>query len=75
MSKLSLEPPSLALPYFPPHVVSYYYINLLLLFFSDLIKLQYTKGLYNIMKTEEKSSNVPKVRIAVLGQMNVGKSG
>ena len=26
------------------------------------------------MKTEEKS-NVPKVRIAVLGQMNVGKSG
>lgn len=27
------------------------------------------------MKTEEKNSNVPKVRIAVLGQMNVGKSG
>jgi ribosome biogenesis GTPase A len=34
--------------------------------------LQYTK---EIMKTEEKNSNVPKVRIAVLGQMNVGKSG
>ena len=29
----------------------------------------------NTMKTEEKNSNVPKVRIAVLGQMNVGKSG
>jgi predicted GTPase len=27
------------------------------------------------MKTEEKNSNVPKVRIAVVGQMNVGKSG
>lgn len=27
------------------------------------------------MKTEEKNSNVQKVRIAVVGQMNVGKSG
>lgn len=36
---------------------------------TDIVNKQIT------MKTEEKNSNVPKVRIAVLGQMNVGKSG
>lgn len=28
-----------------------------------------------MMKTEEKSTNIPRVRIAVLGNINVGKSG
>lgn len=43
------------------------------LFFSFQTHIKVVQGV--IMKTEEKNSNVPKVRIAVLGQMNVGKSG
>lgn len=41
--------------------------------FHSCVKFKITKQ-NTKMKTEEKS-NVPKVRIAVLGQMNVGKSG